>query len=237
MLEAQGLTKRYGDVTAIAGVAFSVGAGEVVGLLGPNGAGKTTTMRILTGALPASEGSARVAGLDVAEDPMGVRRAIGYLPEQPPLYPDLTVREYLRFIATLKGLRGRERDRDVERVIASTALQDVTDRLCRALSRGYRQRTGLAQALLGSPEVLILDEPTAGLDPRQIDEVRALIRELARERTVLLSTHILQEVVATCERVIILRKGEVVADDNLDALVDAVGATSLEGAFLQLTEV
>ena len=177
-------------------------------------------MKMLTGFLPASSGRAKVAGFDVFEEPMAVKRAIGYLPEIPPVYPDLTVREYLRFVGKLKGLRGEELERNVERSIARVSLGDVSDRLIRNISKGYQQRTGLGQALLGSPSVLILDEPTVGLDPRQIGEVRNLIGELAGEHTVILSTHILQEVTATCERVVIINQGEIVADDKLTSLVE-----------------
>jgi ABC-2 type transport system ATP-binding protein len=241
MIETRGLTKRYRDLTAVNDVSFKVEKGEIVGFLGPNGAGKTTTMKVLTGFLPATSGQAVVAGFDVFEQPMEVRRRIGYLPEVPPVYTDLTVAEYLRFVGKLKGLRGQKLAGDVERVINKTGLATATDRLIRNLSKGYRQRTGIAQALLGNPEVLILDEPTAGLDPRQIGEVRTLIRELAGEHTVLLSTHILQEVTATCERVIIINQGKVVADAKLGELVanhkQDGREPSLEEVFLRLTEV
>jgi ABC-2 type transport system ATP-binding protein len=241
MIETTGLTKRYRDLTAVDGISFSVKKGEIVGFLGPNGAGKTTTMKILTGFLPASGGMAKVAGYDVFEEPMQVRRRIGYLPEIPPVYPDLTVAEYLKFVGKLKGLSGKKLRDDVDRVAAKVSLQNVIDRLIRNISKGYQQRTGLAQALLGNPEVLILDEPTVGLDPRQIGEVRSLIKELAGEHTVILSTHILQEVTATCQRVIIINQGKVVADDRLDSLVQkhkqAGKDSSLEEIFLRLTEV
>lgn len=242
MIEVTELTKQYRDLTAIRNVSFSVGKGEIVGFLGPNGAGKTTTMKIITGFMPASHGSVQVAGFNVFESPMEVKRRVGYLPEIPPVYPDLTVREYLRFVATLKGLRGQARTADVDRVIERVHLNSVADRLIRNLSKGYQQRTGLAQALLGSPAVLILDEPTVGLDPRQIGDVRALIRELAGEHTVLLSTHILQEVTATCERVIIINHGEIVADDTLHGLATTYRQkhgkeASLEEIFLSLTEL
>ncbi len=241
MIETKGLTKRYRDLTAIEDVSFSLTRGEIVGFLGPNGAGKTTTMKILTGFLPPTAGSAKVAGFDVFEQPMEVKRRIGYLPEHPPIYPDLTVREYLTFVARLKGLRGAALRQDVGRVIDRVNLGAVADRLIRNLSKGFQQRTGLAQALLGNPEVLVLDEPTIGMDPRQIGEVRRLIRELAGAHTVILSTHILQEVAATCERVVIINRGRIVADDRLTDLVakhsrDAQPA-SLEQVFLTLTEV
>ncbi len=219
MIEAKGLQKRYRDVVAIDDVSFSLAKGEIAGFLGPNGAGKTTTMKILTGFLPPTRGSAVVAGYDVFEQPMEVKRRIGYLPEHPPVYPDLTVREYLRFVGRLKRLGGEVLAADVDRVIDKVSLAPVADRLIRNISKGFQQRTGLAQALLANPEVLLLDEPTIGMDPRQIGEVRGLIRELAGEHTVMLSTHILQEVTAVCERVIIINKGRVVADDRLDDLI------------------
>ncbi len=241
MIETIGLTKSYRDLTAIKDVTFKVNKGEIVGFLGPNGAGKTTTMKILTGFMPPTSGQAKVAGFDVFEQPMEVRRRIGYLPEVPPVYPDLTVAEYLTFVGRLKGLRGQKLRTDVERVINKTSLAEAAFRLIRNLSKGFRQRAGLAQALLGNPDVLILDEPTAGLDPRQIGDVRTLIKELAGEHTVILSTHILQEVTATCERVIIINQGKIVADDQLLALVSrhksAGREPSLEEVFLSLTEV
>ncbi len=241
MIETSGLSKSYRDLVAIQDVTFHVQKGEIVGFLGPNGAGKTTTMKILTGFLPASRGSAKVAGFDVFDQPMEVRRRIGYLPEVPPVYPDLTVVEYLTFVGRLKGLRKKKLKDDIDRVVNKVNLTTVADRLIRNLSKGFQQRTGLAQALLANPPVLILDEPTVGLDPRQIGEVRSLISELAGEHTVILSTHILQEVTATCERVIIINKGKLVADSKLDELVAAHKQDgkdpSLEEVFLRLTEV
>ena len=240
MIEITGLTKRYRDLVAVDDITFSVPKGEIVGFLGPNGAGKSTTMKMLTGFLPASAGAAKVAGFDVFEEPMAVKRAIGYLPEIPPVYPDLTVREYLRFVSKLKGIRGPELERQVERSIERVSLGDVSERLIRNISKGYQQRTGLGQALLGNPSVLILDEPTVGLDPRQIGEVRELIGELAGDHTVILSTHILQEVTATCERVVIINRGQIVADDKLTELVDKHSEgeqkRSLEEIFISLTE-
>ena len=240
MIETQALCKRYRDLTAVDGLTFKVGKGEIVGFLGPNGAGKTTTMKILTGFLPPTSGVAKVAGFDVFEQPMEVKRRIASHPEPPPVYPDLTVREYLRFVGKLKGLSGQRLKAAVEQAAGRTQLEGVIDRLIRNLSKGYQQRAALAQALLGNPEVLILDEPTVGMDPRQIGEVRKLIKELAGEHTVILSTHILQEVTATCERVIIINRGRIVADDRLDHLVaekSRDGQTaSLEQIFLSLTE-
>ena len=241
MIEINGLTKRYRDLVAVNNISFSVAAGEIVGFLGPNGAGKTTTMKMLTGFLPATSGSATVAGFDVFDSPMDVKRSIGYLPEIPPVYPDLTVREYLRFVGKLKGLRGKVLKEHVGESIEKVSLELVADRLIRNISKGYQQRTGLAQSLLGKPKVLILDEPTVGLDPRQIGEVRSLIQSLAGEHTVILSTHILQEVTAICDRVVIINKGTMVADDNLDHLVKKhtteEGQKSLEEIFLSLTEL
>ncbi len=240
MIETRGLTKSYRDLVAVSDLSFKVGKGEIVGFLGPNGAGKTTTMKILTGFMPPSSGVAKVAGFDVLDQPMEVRRRIGYLPEQPPVYPDLTVLEYLSFVGKLKGLAGKRLASDVERVVEVTKLGEERHTLIAPLSKGFRQRVGIAQALLGDPEVLVLDEPTVGLDPRQIGEVRTLIKGLAGTHTVLLSTHILQEVTATCDRVIIINRGRIVADDQLAALVAKHRVDghdpSLEQVFLQLTE-
>jgi ABC-2 type transport system ATP-binding protein len=240
MIETQGLKKSYRDLVAVSDITFKVERGEVVGFLGPNGAGKTTTMKILTGVLPPSEGVARVAGFNVLDEPMEVRRRLGYVPEQPPVYPELTVTEYLTFVGKLKGLGGKKLNSEVDRAIELTHLGDERRTLIAPLSKGFRQRVGVAQALLGDPPVLILDEPTVGLDPRQIGEVRALIKSLAGSHTVLLSTHILQEVTATCGRVIIINRGRIVADDALEALVakhtEGAHAPSLEEIFLHLTE-
>ena len=189
MIEITGLTKRYRDLVAVNDISFSVPKGEIVGFLGPNGAGKSTTMKMLTGFLPASSGRAKVAGFDVFEEPMAVKRAIGYLPEIPPVYPDLTVREYLRFVGKLKGLRGEELERNVERSIARVSLGDVSDRLIRNISKGYQQRTGLGQALLGSPSVLILDEPTSGLDYLRQNKIINLLRKLSKSNTIIIITH------------------------------------------------
>ena len=241
MLETSGLTKRYRDLVAIEDVTFRVGKGEIAGFLGPNGAGKSTTMKILTGFMPATSGTAKVAGYDVFEAPMEVKRRIGYLPEAPPVYPDLTVHEYLEFVGKLKRLSGKSLKESMERAIERVNLTEVTDRLIGNLSKGFQQRTGLAQALLGNPEVLILDEPTVGLDPRQIEDVRRLIKDLAGEHTVILSTHILQEATAVCERVVIINQGRIVADDKVSNLLEAHQrenqAASLESVFLSLTEV
>jgi len=216
LIEVQHLTKRYGRVTAVDDLNFKVERGEILGFLGPNGAGKTTTMRILTGYMPATEGRAVVAGFDVFEQPLEAKRRTGYLPETPPLYPEMTVREYLQFVGRikLKGISSSERRSRVEDSMRKTRVDDMANRHCGKLSKGYRQRVGLAQAILHNPEVLILDEPTAGLDPKQIIETRQLIRELAGTHTIILSTHILPEVSQTCERVVIINKGRVVAIDT-----------------------
>jgi ABC-2 type transport system ATP-binding protein len=218
MIEVDNLTKRYGPYTAVDGVSFRVNRGEILGFLGPNGAGKTTTMRILTCFMPASSGTARVAGYDVFEDPMEVKRRVGYLPETPPLYPDLRVVDQLQFVAKVKGMPKGDRAARIDEVIEKTRIGDVRQRLIGRLSKGYRQRVGLAQALLNNPDVLILDEPTAGLDPKQIIETRELIRGLGGEHTIVLSTHILPEVSMTCGRVLIINKGRVVAEDTPDNL-------------------
>jgi len=218
VIEVQHLTKRYGRVTAVDDVSFRVEPGEILGFLGPNGAGKTTTMRILTGYMPASEGRATVAGYDVFTHPLEAKRRTGYLPETPPLYPDMTVREYLDFVARIKGVPSAERKSRVDTVMQRTHVADMAARHCGKLSKGYRQRVGLAQAIIHNPEVLILDEPTAGLDPKQIIETRGLIRGLAGDHTIVLSTHILPEVSQTCQRVVIINKGRVVAVDTPDNL-------------------
>ena len=218
MIEVEHLTKRYGPVTAVQDVTFQVHKGEILGFLGPNGAGKTTTMRVLTGYMPATEGRVAVAGHDVFEHPVEAKRRTGYLPETPPLYPDMTVREYLQFVAKIKGVPAGERKARVEKVMARTWVADMAGRACGKLSKGYKQRVGLAQALIHNPDVLILDEPTAGLDPKQIIETRRLIKELAGDHTIILSTHILPEVSQTCDRVVIINKGRVVAVDTPDNL-------------------
>ena len=218
MIEVQHLTKRYGRVTAVDDVSFKVERGEIFGFLGPNGAGKTTTMRILTGFMPATEGKALVAGFDVFDQPIEAKRRTGYLPETPPLYPDMSVSEYLDFVAKVKGVSGAERRTRVRQVMERTRIADMAGRQCAKLSKGYRQRVGLAQAIIHNPDVLILDEPTAGLDPKQIIETRELIKGLAGDHTIILSTHILPEVSQTCQRVVIINKGRVVAVDTPDNL-------------------
>ncbi len=238
MIEVQHLTKRYRDRVAVEDLTFQVEEGEILGFLGPNGAGKSTTMKILTGFLPPSEGTARVGGFDVFEQPLEVKRRIGYLPETPPLYPEMTVRGYLKFVGSLKGLPGRGLKAEVERVAGLTGVTHVMDRVIQNLSKGYKQRVGIAQALLGSPPVLILDEPTEGLDPTQRAEVRALIKSLAGKHTVILSTHILPEVTVTCEKVLIINQGKIVAYDEIRKLAHLHGQAenvSLEEIFIKLT--
>src|SRR6476660_1888244 len=214
MIKVNQLTKRYARATAVDHISFEVEKGQIVGFLGPNGAGKTTTMRMLTCFLPPSAGTATVAGFDVLERPLEVKKRIGYLPETPPLYPEMDATEYLKFVGKLKGLSGAELDKRVDYACERCAIVDVKHKLLGRLSKGYRQRVGLAQAIIHNPDVLILDEPTAGLDPKQIIETRKLIKELAGDHTIILSTHILPEVSQTCERVVIINKGRVVAEDT-----------------------
>ena len=228
MIEVENLTKRYGRHTAVDGVSFRVNKGEILGFLGPNGAGKTTTMRILTCYLPASEGTARVAGYDVFEQPLEVKRRVGYIPETPPLYPDMDVDTFLDFCAKIKGVPKAERKARIDDAVEKCRVGDVRKTMIGRLSKGYRQRVGLAQAILANPEVLILDEPTAGLDPKQIIETRDLIRGLGGDHTIILSTHILPEVSMTCGRVVIINKGKVVAEDTPDNLTHRLkGAATL----------
>ena len=214
MIEVQDLTKAYGSVTAVDHVSFTVNKGEILGFLGPNGAGKTTTMRILTGFMPATGGTARVAGFDVFADSLEVRRRIGYLPENPPLYPEMTVESYLDFVARIKGVPPERRADRITDALQKAGLADKRNELIKRLSRGYKQRVGLAQALVHDPDVIILDEPTVGLDPKQIIEVRHLIKSLAGTHTIILSTHILPEVSMTCDRVVIINKGKIAAVDT-----------------------
>lgn len=229
MITVEHLTKCYGDFTAVSDLSFEIDEGHVYGFLGPNGAGKSTTMNIMTGCLSATEGCVRINGHDIFEEPEQAKRAIGYLPEQPPLYMNETPAEYLRFVGEAKGLRGRELQRQIEEVLRQAKIGHVKDRLISALSKGYRQRVGIAQALLGNPEVIILDEPTVGLDPIQIIEIRDLIRQLGETHTVILSSHILSEVQAICEKVLIISQGKLVAFDrpeNLEKLLLASNGIS-----------
>jgi ABC-2 type transport system ATP-binding protein len=220
MIKVEGLTKRYARTVAVDNISFEVDKGQIVGFLGPNGAGKTTTMRVLTCFLPPSAGSANVAGYDILTHPMDVKKRIGYLPETPPLYPEMEVHEYLEFVGRLKGVPKREVKKRVDEVSQRCAIADVQKKLIGKLSKGYRQRVGLAQAIIHNPDVLILDEPTAGLDPKQIIETRELIRSLAGDHTIILSTHILPEVEQTCEQVIIISRGRLVAKDSVENLTN-----------------
>jgi ABC-2 type transport system ATP-binding protein len=228
MIKVKDLTKRYARTIAVDQISFEVAKGQIVGFLGPNGAGKTTTMRMLTCFLPPSSGTASVAGFDVLEEPIEVKKRIGYLPEAPPLYPEMETSEYLKFVGRLKGLSGANLQKRIDYVSERCAIADVKTKLLGKLSKGYRQRVGLAQAIIHNPDVLILDEPTAGLDPKQINETRDLIKDLAGEHTIVLSTHILPEVEQTCEQVIIINKGKLVATDSVRNLqARARGAESV----------
>jgi len=214
LIEVQDLTKTFGERTAVDHISFAVNKGEILGFLGPNGAGKTTTMRMLTSFMPATSGTARIAGFDVFDNSLEVRRHIGYLPENPPVYPDMTVESYLDFVARIKGVLAEKRAQRVTDALEKTNITDKRDELIKRLSRGYKQRVGLAQALVHDPDVIILDEPTVGLDPKQIIEVRHLIKNLAGNHTIVLSTHILPEVSMTCDRVVIINKGKIAAVDT-----------------------
>ena len=221
MIRAENLVKRYGSNYALNDVSFEIGEGEIVGLLGPNGAGKSTAMNILTGYLSTTSGSAYINGINILEDPIEAKKLIGFLPEQPPIYPEMTVIEYLKFVYELKACK-LNKDEHITEILSSVRLLDVKDRLIRNLSKGYKQRVGIAQALIGDPKVVIFDEPTVGLDPKQILEVRNLIRTLAKKHTVILSTHILAEVQAVCERVIIINKGRIIANERTEDLTKTI---------------
>ncbi len=218
MIEVKHLVKRYGDFEAVRDVSFTVEKGRIYGFLGPNGAGKSTTMNIITGCLAATEGEVTIGGYDIYEEPVEAKACIGYLPEIPPLYTDMSPDEYLTFVGRAKGLRGEALEKAVDKVIAKTSLTPMRDRLIKNLSKGYKQRVGIAQAILGDPEIIILDEPTVGLDPLQIIEIRDLIRELGRDHTVILSSHILTEISAVCDYVIIIAEGRIVASDTIENL-------------------
>src|SRR5690348_380883 len=220
MIKVEGLTKRYARNVAVDHISFEVEKGQIVGFLGPNGAGKTTTMRMLTCFMPPTEGSATVAGFDVRENPMEVKRRIGYLPETPPVYPEMEVSEYLSFAGRLKGIPSGDIAKRVDEAVGRCALGDVRNKLIAKLSKGYRQRVGIAQAIIHNPDVLVLDEPTSGLDPAQIIEIRNLLKHLAGDHTIILSTHILSEVENSCERVIIISQGAVVAQDSVANLTN-----------------
>ena len=234
MIEVSHLTKQYGNHLAVDDVSFTVADGQICGLLGPNGAGKSTIMNILTGYLSATSGQVTVAGHPLPEEADAAKACVGYLPEQPPLYPEMTVQEYLTFAAELKSVKKAERKEQVCRAARRTGLETVLPRLIRSLSKGYKQRVGIAQALLGSPRLIILDEPTVGLDPAQVIEIRKLIRELGRAHTVILSSHILSEVQAVCQQILILSKGHLAAAGSLEELT--ADGKSLEEVFLELTD-
>ena len=234
MIEVSHLSKSYGSRPAVQDLSFTVPDGQIYGLLGPNGAGKSTTMNILTGYLSATSGQVTVAGHPLPEEADAAKACVGYLPEQPPLYPEMTVQEYLTFAAELKGVKKAERKEQVCRAARRTGLEAVLPRLIRSLSKGYKQRVGIAQALLGSPRLIILDEPTVGLDPAQVIEIRKLIRELGRAHTVILSSHILSEVQAVCQQILILSKGHLAAAGSLEELT--ADGKSLEEVFLELTD-
>ena len=233
MIEVSHLSKNYGSRPAVKDLSFTVGDGQIFGLLGPNGAGKSTIMNILTGYIAPTSGEVKVAGFSLPEQAQQAKACVGYLPEQPPLYPEMTVQEYLDFASELKGVRRAERKEQVRRAARRTGLEEVFSRLIRTLSKGYRQRVGIAQALLGDPGLIILDEPTVGLDPAQVIEIRKLIRELGQNHTVILSSHILSEVQAVCQQVLILSKGHLAASGTLEELT--AGGKSLEEVFLELT--
>jgi ABC-2 type transport system ATP-binding protein len=230
MIEVRNLTKRYGDLVAVDRVSFTAQKGEIVGFLGPNGAGKTTTMRIITGFIPATSGTVTVEGFDIFEQAHEVRKRIGYLPENPPLYADMTVTSYLEFVGRIKGLSRAALPEAVDLAVQRCGLTEVTRRVLGHLSKGFRQRVGLAQALIHEPSVLVLDEPTIGLDPRQIRDIRSLVRQLAGERTVILSTHILQEVMQICQKVVIINEGRVVLEDQIANLTREM---TLEEVFMR----
>lgn len=230
MIEVRNLTKRYGDVVAIRDISFTAATGQILGFLGPNGAGKTTTMRVITGFMPATSGTVKVAGYDIFDDSYEVRKRIGYLPENPPLYNDMTVYAFLRFVGRIRGIAKAELNDSCDRVLRTCGLAEVAERVIGHLSKGFRQRVGLAQALIHNPSVLVLDEPTIGLDPKQIIEIRKLIRELSGERTVILSTHILPEVSQLCEKVVIINEGRIAVEDTLANLTQNM---TLEQVFLR----
>ena len=226
MIQIQNLTKRYGQINAVKNLTFTVEKGEILGFLGPNGAGKTTSMNIITGYIPSTEGTVKVCGYDILESPKDVKKRIGYLPEQPPVYLDMTVIDFLNFVADLKKVDRKQKRNQISDIMELVKIGDHKDRLIKNLSKGYRQRVGLAQALVGSPDVLILDEPTVGLDPKQIIEIRRLIKALGGEHTIILSSHILPEVSAVCEKVVIINKGEIAAVDTPENLSRGLGSAS-----------
>ncbi len=236
MITVEHLTKCYGDFKAVDDLSFEIEDGQIYGFLGPNGAGKSTTMNIMTGCLSATEGCVKIGGYDIFEEPNQAKRLIGYLPEQPPLYMNETPREYLKFVGEAKGLRGEELEEQIEDVIQKTKIENVQHRLIAKLSKGYKQRVGIAQAILGNPQIIILDEPTVGLDPIQIIEIRDLIKSLGKEHTVILSSHILSEIQAVCEKILIIHKGKLMAFDTPENLKKTTNKESLEEVFLEFTE-
>jgi ABC-2 type transport system ATP-binding protein len=241
MIEVEGLTKYFGRIAAVKNISFHIAKGEIVGFLGPNGSGKTTTMRMLTCFFPPTEGSAKVAGYDVVKNPLNVKRRIGYFLEKAPLYPDMSVKAFLDFVANVKGVRGKDKKKTLDNLMEECGIGHVADRLIGNISKGYRQRVCLAQALIHDPEVLVLDEPTAGLDPEQVVEVRNLIKDLGGQRTILLSSHILPEISMTCQRVIIINRGEIVAMDSPETLTNMIQNScqmmvQIEGPSVSVTE-
>ena len=234
MIEVKNLVKQYGDFAAVQGLSFDVPKGEILGLLGPNGAGKSTTMKILSAYMPATSGEVKVAGFDVFDDPMEVKKRVGYLPEIPPLYLEMRVKEYLEFVADLKLVPKDKKKERVQYVMDRCALNENSKRIIATLSKGFKQRVGIAQALVHDPEVVILDEPTVGIDPVQIVEIRNLIKDLAGTHTVILSTHILPEVVMTCKKVLLINHGKIMVNDTVENLTAGAGSTTLEEAYLKI---
>lgn len=226
MIEVKNLVKRYGNRNVVDNLSFTVEKGQIVGFLGPNGAGKSTTMNIITGYISATDGSVTVNGYDIYDEPEKVKASIGYLPEQPPLYLDMTVKEYLDFVADLKKVKSAEKEKMIRKVMRATKIQDVSERLIKHLSKGYKQRVGLAGAMIGDPEILILDEPTVGLDPKQIIEIRNLIKELSKEHTILLSSHIMQEVSAVCNQIMIINQGKMILTDVPENIPNHIAQTN-----------
>jgi ABC-type multidrug transport system, ATPase component len=242
LIEVKNLVKRYGNYLAVDNLSFTVEKGEIVGLLGPNGAGKSTTMNVMTGYLSATEGSVSIDGYDIFDEPEEAKKLIGYLPEQPPVYMDMTVTEYLEFVAALKSVPKKQRKSQIDEIMEDTKLTHMKNRLIRHLSKGYRQRVGIAGALIGYPELIILDEPTVGLDPKQITEIRDLIKKLSQKHTVILSSHILSEVSAVCQRILIINKGKLIVDDTPDKLEEQANANpglkvSVKGSLDRVNEV
>jgi len=225
LVEVKNLSKRYGNNLAVDNLSFTVNKGQIMGFLGPNGAGKSTTMNIITGYISATEGSVKINGVDIFDEPEEVKKMIGYLPEFPPLYPDMTVKEYLYFVADLKKVEKKQRKQMIADIMEATKITPMADRLIKHLSKGYKQRVGLAQAIMGYPELIILDEPTVGLDPKQIIEMRELIKELSKNHTVILSSHIMQEVSAVCDTIMIIDKGKLIISDKPENLSARLGAT------------